>query len=318
MPLRRVILHIGRHKSGTSSLQHCLGRNRPALNRQHVLFPRSGTTNGVAHHALAQAINPRITEPHVLGEMTEAIKAEVKPHHRTLLVSSEAFQNVRKLSRMQQFLADIGPVEVVVIAYLREHLDYAMSSFRQMVQNQTKFSTFAEHARGFRDVGRFLDRWADVGTLKAKWFDRKMFEGGDVIRDFCAETGLELDYVPDRDMNPSIGGNLLVYKLAANKLGLSALSYGELKKLAESHPPFRAPFYISDEDAAHLRRTDTYNSILLSRMGEVTMKSFAHHAPLPELNTLDEDLARIAAVTDIDPRLKDEMRQAATWFRVTD
>lgn len=315
MPLRQIILHIGRHKSGTSSLQHCLAGNRDVLDAQGVLYPRSGTNNRIAHHQLAQAVNPRRSAPQELEQIANAIKAELKPHHDRLLLSSEAFQNVLDLSRVGNFVRAFGPAEVHVVVYMREHLDYAVSSFRQMVQNQPKFSTFADHAHGFRDMGAFLDRWALIGTLTAKWFDRKAFRGGDVISDFCAETGITVDSVPGRDMNPSLGGNLLAYKLAANKLALPSLSYNQLRSLAEAHEPFRAAFYISDSDAARLRANHNYNTTLFARLGETAQKSFATHKPLPDLATLEEDLDRIAETAPLDTRLRDEIAASSDWFR---
>ena len=54
--LKRVILHIGRHKSGTSSIQHCLNRNVDLLSAAGILYPKHGRGGRVAHHDIAKAL----------------------------------------------------------------------------------------------------------------------------------------------------------------------------------------------------------------------------------------------------------------------
>jgi hypothetical protein len=49
-----LFLHIGRHKSGTSSIQHFFNQNRTALERDGILYP--APASGVAHHAWSATI----------------------------------------------------------------------------------------------------------------------------------------------------------------------------------------------------------------------------------------------------------------------
>lgn len=314
--LREIILHIGRHKSGTSSLQHCLAQNRSGLDAQGVLYPHSGAKNRIAHHAVVHALHPRSGDETSAKSIAMQISDELQPHHERLLLSSEAFQNIVDLSLVRSFVQSFGSVDVRIVVYFRERLDYAMSSFRQMVQNQSKFATFAQHTNAFRQIDPFLNRWSKMGQLCAKWFDRNSFKGGDVIADFSAETDITLEQVLSQNMNPSIGGNLLVYKLAANKLGSPAPSYNLQKQMAEDHAPFRAPFYVSDADALRVRTEHSYNDTLRKRLGDVQIKSFSGYQALPCLDTLDSDVERIASVFDVDQQVVTEMRNSAKWFQV--
>ena len=314
MSLRRIILHIGRHKSGTSSLQHCLGGNREKLSAQGVLYPHTGSSNRIAHHDIARATNTRLSDGRDMIDIVSGLMAEVQPHHDQLLLSSEAFQNVSDLTRVRELVAALGATDVHVIAYVREHLDYAVSSFRQMVQNQKKFATFQRQVIGMKSMTPFLTRWEDIGALTVKWFDRNVFQGGDVITDFCAETGLDVDTLGNRDMNPSIGGNLLVYKLAANALKIDGLPYNALRKLAEAHAPFRAAFHISDDAAATVRADSAYNASLFDRLGEARLKSFAHLDPLPATSRLDEDLTVILGNDPSKQSLRAAISDAHDWF----
>lgn len=319
MPIRQIILHIGRHKSGTSSLQHFMGTRRALLSRQGILFPRAGSANNIAHHTLALQCNPKQSDGAELESIRTAILAEIKPHHDRILLSSEAFQNINNLSRLSGMLASFGTPEILVVCYVREHLDYAISSFRQLVQNQARFVTFARHAEKLDRMGPFVKRWAALGALSLKWYNRADLKDGDVIADFCDQTGIDPGEIPDGDMNPSIGGNLLAYKLAASHLGLPGLSYKELRNLAVDHARFRASFHVSDEAAALLRANSAYNRSLIKRLGTVEMKSWARHAPLPETDTIEADLALILpeADTATRDRLAAAMAASAPWFDLT-
>ena len=316
MPIRQIVLHIGRHKSGTSSLQHFMGGARDLLSAQGILYPHAGSDNRIAHHALAYQCNARQSDGAGLEAIRTAILAELEPHHDRILLSSEAFQNIRDLTRLSDLLASFDAPEIRVICYVREHLDYAISGFRQLVQNQSRFVTFARHAGGLDNIGGFVRRWADLGDLSLKWYNRTELKNGDVIADFCDQVGIEPGAIPDGDMNPSIGGNLLVYKLAANHLGLPGLSYRDLRTLASDHARFRAPFHVSDAAAATLRATSAYNRSLIRRLGEVEMKSWARHAPLPETDTIQADLALILPEADdaMRARLSEAMTASAPWF----
>lgn len=47
---KRVFIHIGLHKTGTSSIQQFLTANRDVLERNRVLYP-AGISGGQAHHS---------------------------------------------------------------------------------------------------------------------------------------------------------------------------------------------------------------------------------------------------------------------------
>lgn len=320
MAIRQIILHIGRHKSGTSSLQHYMGANRDQLSAQGILYPHAGSDNRIAHHALARACNARQSDGSDLAPIADGIHAELEPHHDRILLSSEAFQNIRNLDRMADLIARFGSPEVQVICYVREHLDYAISGFRQMIQNQPRFTPFDRYVQGLNAMGPFVRRWSDLGALALKWYNRADLKDGDVIADFCDQAGITHAEIPKGDMNPSIGGNLLVYKLAANHLEMGALSYKDLRSLASEHARFRAPFHISDAAAARLRADSAYNRSLIRHLGEVELKSWARHAPLPETGSIESDLALILpdAGAETRIRLAQTMAQAAPWFTLPD
>ncbi|QEW23948.1 hypothetical protein LA6_006186 (plasmid) [Marinibacterium anthonyi] len=318
---REIVLHIGRHKSGTSSLQHFLGGRREYLDRLGILYPRTGSSNRIAHHALVDACNSKRTGPEAIGPMIEGLKRELGPQHHMVLLSSEAFQNLDDMSRLSAVIEALGIDRVRVVCYVREHLDYAISGFRQMVQNQTRFVTFNTYAWRFKDPAGFIRRWQNLGELTLKWYDRSQLKNGDVIADFCEIVGFVPGEIPEGDRNPSIGGNLLAYKLAANKLGLQTAGYDALRGLATDHASFRSAFHVADGAAEALRADSAYNARLFDLLGDIRVKSWADSPVLPDPDSIDADLEKILG-PGADPAtlaaLAAEMRTSAPWFALSE
>ena len=55
-PMKKLTLHIGRHKSGTSTIQSVLAGNETLLQEHGYRYPRSGR-RGIAHHRLSEPLS---------------------------------------------------------------------------------------------------------------------------------------------------------------------------------------------------------------------------------------------------------------------
>ena len=53
---RRCLLHIGRHKTGSSAIQAALYRRREDLKQRGYLYPLSGLANELNHQNIAWAV----------------------------------------------------------------------------------------------------------------------------------------------------------------------------------------------------------------------------------------------------------------------
>jgi hypothetical protein len=303
--LKQLILHIGRHKSGTSSIQQYLAENREGLEAQGILFPFTGARNRIGHHQLADQLNPKVTDGAELETMLSDLRAEIRPGHETVVLTSEAMQGITETDRLARLQEALPAEKTVVICYFREHVDYAQSAYRQMLQAQPRFMTFPDYIKRFRDSSDFIARWRAIGDLRMKWFDRGRFKGGDVITDFCSEAGIR--ELPRKKIlrNPSIGGNLLYFKLLANRLGNSFLSYGEMTKLAEAHEGFRPVFRLPSGYVRKIRKNSTYNASLVPHLGAPRLLEWDDMPELPILDRLDADVAVIEAA---------DKKEQATWL----
>lgn len=319
MNLRRLLIHIGRHKSGTSALQRSFVASQGDLAARGILYPKTGRGKdgrAVAHHMIADACRLPNNAPDTFETLRVAFHSEVEPYE-TVIVSSEQFQNLTRLDGVRAFFG-VNLRDVIVVAYLREYLSYVISGFAQRIQNQSKFVTLSDYASGNLNLRKFLAQWADFGDLRIRLYDRSRLENGDIVDDFCTETGLPpLTRPSANDANPSIGGNLLFLKLLANRDGRAFLPYRAQSELALAHPQFRGPFHIAPERAAHLRTATEYNVILRELFGDVPEPSFAAYNLLPDRSRLVEDMEIVrAAGGDVSPseQVAAALGEAEGWF----
>lgn len=318
---QRLILHVGRHKTGTSAVQHHCSSVRETLKQQGVIYPVAGTIepNGrrtPAHHYLARQTHRRHHDPDQFAALQRDFFAEIEGYD-TVIVSSEGFQNLRRLNLLDRFFDGFEGFEVTVICYLREYLSYLVSSYRQMVQNQPRFMTFSDYcSRDFR-IDDFLSDWGAVGTMITRPFDRDKLLGGDIVLDFFDQLGLESIDVEHRLVNHSIGGNLLYFRLAESHFDWEPTSYREAEKLATDHAPFRSGFRITDAQADMIRNSAPYNDIVADHVGALPLQSYADEPVIPAMATLDDDIRRVYSPERqqlVRERLLATAEKALGWF----
>jgi len=284
----KVIIHIGRHKSGTSSIQAMLALNKEYFENKNVLYPQAGrVTNTIAHHELAIELK-KTSYGNYLNSFLDQLAEEKQSHHKVLMLSSEAFQNIHDLESIKNLLKSIKYKNKIIICYVREYLDYAISSFRQKTQNQKIFDIFSSYVS--RDLGvlNFYHRWNELGDFKAKWFGKDHFKEGNLIKDFLFQSGIEYsDELLCPRSNPSLGGNLLIMKMMANYLGTDFLSYKEMELVMKKHNRFTNSFHISNKNARHWRSVYGYNEDLKPFLGDYHEKQWSEKNVYP-----DEDLGK--------------------------
>ena len=125
----KAIVHIGSTKTGSTSLQDFLFKNRNKLNGNKIIYPNIGVKSG-AHHLIAASFHQDAWRMHTdeLGkagsEKIERYKSDLRKactrkKQHTLLLSSEYLWTTRNKTRFVEFLHQIGATEVHVICYLR-------------------------------------------------------------------------------------------------------------------------------------------------------------------------------------------------------
>jgi hypothetical protein len=323
----KLVLHIGRHKSGTSALQLALHQNRAFLESHGLLYPSAGSNGKAAHHDLAYALNPKLKR-NDYTQVIQSIGNEIKDSHHTVILSSEAFQNIQVVDRVRILVDSLKPNQTEIVCYFREYVDYCIASYSQRVQAQPTFVPFQKLVNDMRglSVNKFIERWSSIGDFKMYWFDRSKLINLDIVDDFFSQIGFaslleKLNKYPSNP-NPSIGGNLLFLKNAANFVGQDFISYQSMSKLAATFATFRTPMYLPLDLADHLRKESDYNQYLIARLGPIALKDWSSNPPIPNHNSIQSDIEKIELFTpSVNKKLLSELACLATeqndWFKLT-
>lgn len=193
--MARVYLHIGTHKTGTTSNQFFLSNNRESLAQQGILYPHSGKVEGTLHganHRLAWSIKGLRGEENLdcWKDLIEEISASGM---QKVIISSETFSkfNLGDINLLKKMLAGH---EVFIVVYLRNYKDYFRSRYSQIIQDvgnpnkkvpdnnipKTKsFSSFIKENTWVIDFEGLLRIWGDAfgfDRLMPRCYDRIIIE----------------------------------------------------------------------------------------------------------------------------------------------
>ncbi len=246
--MQKLYLHIGTHKTGSTSIQRLLWENRDKLAAQGILYPdlRMG---GFGHHDLALATgqgprSPRNAERiHYWIEQVAALARGEMPGEagsgtgsrsvHTVVLSSEEFESVQEIGEIRR-LADYFDVSVVV--YLRKQDHYLESAYNQNVRmyEQRFPGSIYQFAFSFNPFARFnyrslLERWADCfgpERLVVRPYGTSAV-GADVRMDFLRIVGADTAglYFPGRESerdNVSLQAEAMPYLARINEVSLPA------------------------------------------------------------------------------------------------
>ena len=148
---RRVLLHVGCPKTGTSYLQDVLFRNRSTLREHDILYPADRFD---AHFLAALDL---MTLPWG-GIETEAVGAwdhlaeQVRHWHGTSIVSHEIFARATP-TQVERALASLGDAEVRLVLSARDLVRQIPAEWQENVKHRSHI-TYAKFLRPIHDPGR--------------------------------------------------------------------------------------------------------------------------------------------------------------------
>lgn len=233
--MRDLILHIGRHKSGTSSLQRFLVDNYKVLLEHGWLYPKHGRGDSIAHHSIATYFNPNQFEKLspssqlAIQEQVSLFRKEISQHDK-VIISSENFQNINP----KNIKKELENINLTVVIYLREIISYFLSSYSQAIKaNKLNMEPDTFLKKRFRaNYYSHIKSWKDNfpnAKIVVSLFDKKTLHNEDIRQDFLHNTSLENELSDTRleyknyDSNPSISGELLAFKRELNRCNYESI-----------------------------------------------------------------------------------------------
>lgn len=152
--MKKLFLHIGAGKTGSSALQLWLNKNHASFKKQGVYYPINNSItdkyavtsgNGVS---LFNAIQSKKVE--------KMIDKDLKQTSKYLLYSSEAFQNLNDEDiKYFKHLMALRTVEIVILMYVRDVYNVVYSGYQQLIKRHNFTKTYKEFALSLKNVQQF-------------------------------------------------------------------------------------------------------------------------------------------------------------------
>ncbi len=220
--MKRLVIHIGTHKTGTTSVQEALERNRAALARRGAWYARTDREPHAhlpKHSSLARAL--RQGAAHAGAELSLLLDEFAASGCDTLVLSAEGFSELGAESLAPlRALSDDFRVEVV--CFLRRPDLFAEALWNQFCREGRERRTIRDfvRAKGVRARLRYatlLDAWSDFATVRAADFDTARKTG--LLRAFADLAGIDMPESIDVHGNPSPSMNCAAALALLNRSG---------------------------------------------------------------------------------------------------
>ncbi|PWJ12907.1 hypothetical protein [Jannaschia seohaensis] len=234
--MSRLVLHIGTHKTATTSVQKFLRRNDAALSKRGLWYPDYRLIGRSSHYAHLGVVNAlsgrdRKTTPEDARRFFETVREKAATRPLTVISAESFWRHVdlppeaetpvepgaywaARRSYIAKLRDLVGPARIVVT--LRRQDQYAASLYQEHVKATRYAGDFAafraEHWWHFDYLAQ-IRAWAEVfpDPLVLRFEDLRA--GGDVAGAFCAALGVDAGGLerPER-MNEALLPDLVVVK----------------------------------------------------------------------------------------------------------
>ena len=221
--MKKVFIHIGPPKSGTSAIQKWLSDNRDYLDSKGVFYPEheldeNGVSSGNLYSLFSQKDDDFVLDTEKVSSLMKEFSSSKSD---VLILSSEFF-----FKRMEQ-LAESIP-EAIFIGYLRFPLEVAESSYNQGVKRHGQVHAFGLPATPRAYQLEILDRLIKkIGRERfiLRPYSKQCFKNENLVEDFLFQVGIEPINLDTPRINTSYTLEGLEFKRWFNQLNLESLQY---------------------------------------------------------------------------------------------
>lgn len=212
-----LVIHIGDHKTGSTTLQNAFATQSVHLEKEALLYPAQLNHNYLLGHFRTAAVGekPPVGRPEQPGlvMLQELIKDSSADY---ILLSGEEFENITPQDFKRVVDDWFAPLvsEVRVIAYARPHASRFVSNFTELVKIGAFQGTLEGYLEKIQNSGRFdfaprFQAWrAAFGeAFILRPMIREELAGGSVVNDFVAAAFDGADFTLDEIAadNESVG-----------------------------------------------------------------------------------------------------------------
>ncbi|MGV8986347.1 MAG: hypothetical protein ACOH2H_08705 [Cypionkella sp.] len=229
---RKLILHIGAHKTGSSAIQGFLRRRRPdflALGWAFCFRQERPLNWGHMFSFKAEADGARFG---FVKAPFQSFLNQLDNGKHDIILSAEDLFFLDGLE-VRLFAQEMAKrfTEITIVCYLRRQDHMAMSHWSQGAKTVQSALVFGRPDHSLPHLTPFVVQYLDYASKLAHWkkalpeakmvvriYDREAFPNSDVITDFLTATGLDIQQdAPIGDANMSFGATTVrfIYMLRA-------------------------------------------------------------------------------------------------------
>ena len=210
-----VYLHIGMHKTGTTSIQATLFKNRERLlahdinylsinqNHSESIYPLVCERPHLYHVNKLVGIDTEEKAAQRNASIDSALKSALESNtcSRFVISGEDLFQlEPGGIERLKQKLEPYAAGYRVVV-YVREPYGYITSAFQQRLRAGATYEELIERSPlpRYRRIQHFIDAFGR-DRVDIRVFEQPRFVAGDLIADFLAAIGSDPDIAKDLDI----------------------------------------------------------------------------------------------------------------------
>jgi hypothetical protein len=225
MAKRVCYIHVGPHKTGTSSIQWFLQENRAELLKYGYFVPESETRRG-AHHALVGKLCGQALRNDQQLAATKFARALAETTSEAVVISSEALQGLlRNREYAKVFFTRIGELnlEPKLVLFPRNQSQWINSSYSSVVKTFRRCEPFQAFALGVtQHLGVKFSPWieladAHAAELIARPFTRETIVRG-VVPEFLLAIGINSSQFQDAEIRRNEAAGPFTISVARNVL----------------------------------------------------------------------------------------------------
>lgn len=189
-PTKQIILHVGLHKTGTSSIQKFLQVNKEQLKKHGVdVISRSKVRAQI--NWLPPAIKSGTKEN--LAKSRNFLRSNIaKSNNEKLIFTAEEFSHLNRnhILTLKKMLPK--SVDIKIIIYLRRQDSLKQSVYSQLIKQTSNHASINKLKHYKYDFFEHCSKWELLTSdIVVRPFEREQFYNNDLYRDFVHVMGIE-------------------------------------------------------------------------------------------------------------------------------